>query len=228
MNIRGVIFDLDGVLTNTSEYHYRAWQRLADEEGIPFTRRDNEALRGVSRRESLALLLKGQPVTEEQAQILMERKNRYYQEMIQQLTSADLLEGAAQLLDELRALGIKIAIASVSKNTWDVLHRLCIAERIDAVSDGYSVVRQKPAPDLFVHAAGQLHLPVNQCVVIEDAAAGVEAAQAAGMQVVGLGPKERVGAADVIFPSLAGVHWQDILAGLEHKPEGGLQSAVED
>jgi kojibiose phosphorylase len=79
-----------------------------------------------------------------------------------------------------------------------------------------------------VHAAGQLHLPVNQCVVFEDAAAGVEAAQAAGMQVVGLGPKERVGAADVIFPSLAGVHWQDILAGLEHKPEGGLQSAVED
>ena len=212
--IRGVIFDLDGVLTDTSEFHYLGWKRLADEEGIPFDRQANEALRGVARRGSLMRLLAGRPASEEQIQEMMARKNRYYQEFIQGVTPDNLLPGALELLDELRAAGIKIAIGSASKNARTVIERLGIADRVDTISDGYSVERHKPAPDLFLHAAAQLGLPPARCIVVEDAASGVEAALAAGMWAVGLGPSERVGAAHVVLPSLEGVHWADLLSRL--------------
>lgn len=213
--VLGVIFDLDGVLTDTSEYHYRAWQRLADDEGLPFNRQDNEALRGVPRRTSLLLLLRDRPLAEEQLQTLMERKNRYYQEWIATLTPADLLPGARELLAELRAARIKIAIGSASKNARTVLERLEIAGLVDAVSDGHSVERQKPAPDLFLHAARQLGLPPAQCAVFEDAEAGVAAALTGGMWVVGLGPPDRVGAAHIVIPALEGVTWRQLQAQLE-------------
>jgi kojibiose phosphorylase len=213
-SIRGAIFDLDGVLTDTSEVHYLGWQRLADEEGIPFDRQANEALRGIARRESLLLLLGNRPVTEEQIQEMMARKNRYYQEYVEGITPANLLPGVLGLLDELRAAGIQIAIGSASKNARTVLDKLGIAGRVDAVADGYSVDRQKPAPDLFLHAAKQLGLAPDQCVVFEDAASGVEAALAAGMWAVGLGPHQRVGAAHVVIDSLAGVRWADLHARL--------------
>jgi kojibiose phosphorylase len=212
--IRGVIFDLDGVLTDTSEFHYQGWKRLADEEGIPFDRQANEALRGVSRRESLLLLLDGRPATEEQMQEMMARKNRYYQEFIQGVTPDNLLPGALELMEELRAAGIKVAIGSASKNARTVIERLGISDRMDAISDGYSVERHKPAPDLFVHAAAQLGLSPERCVVVEDAASGVEAALAAGMWAVGLGPPERVGAAHVVLPSLEGVRREELLVHL--------------
>ncbi|RMF33463.1 MAG: beta-phosphoglucomutase, partial [Chloroflexi bacterium] len=212
--IRGVIFDLDGVLTDTSELHYRAWKRLADEEGIPFDRKANEALRGVSRRESLMRLLAGRPATEEQIQEMMARKNRYYQELLQGVTSANLLPGALELLEELRAAGIRVAIGSASKNARRVIEQLGIADRVDVIADGHSVARPKPAPDLFLYAAEQMGLPPEQCLVVEDAASGIEAALAAGMWTVGLGPEERVGAAHVVLPSLEGVRWSDLLARL--------------
>jgi beta-phosphoglucomutase len=212
--IRAFIFDLDGVITDTAEYHYRGWKRLADEEGLPFTREDNEHLRGVARRESLLLILKGRIVPEAQLQALMTRKNNYYLEFIKEITPRDLLPGAKELLEELRAAGYKVALGSASKNAREVLRRLGIESLFDAVSDGYSVERQKPAPDLFLHAAQQLGLAANECVVVEDAAAGIEAARAGGFRTVGLGPRERVGAAEAIFPSLAGVHVRDLLAAL--------------
>ncbi len=213
-DIRGVIFDLDGVLTDTSEFHYLGWKRLADEEGIPFDKEANEALRGVSRRESLLLLLDGRPATEAQMQAMMARKNRYYQEYVEGVTPENLLPGALPLLEELRAAGIKIGIGSASKNARAVIEKLGIQAYIDAVSDGYSVDKVKPAPDLFLHAAAQLGLQPWQCIVVEDAAAGVEAALAGGMWTVGLGPQERVGAAHIVFPGLEGIHWQDMLAQL--------------
>ncbi len=215
MPIRGFIFDLDGVLTDTAEYHYRGWKHLADEEGIPFTREDNEHLRGIPRRESLMLILKGRTYPEEKIQEMMERKNNYYLGFIREVSPKDLLPGARELLEEIRHAGLKSALGSASKNARDVVHRLGIADLLDAISDGSSVERQKPAPDLFLHAAMQLNLNPAECVVVEDAAAGIEAARVGGFHTVGLGPRERVGGGDVILNSLNGVKLSTILKLIE-------------
>jgi beta-phosphoglucomutase len=213
-SIKGFIFDLDGVLTDTAEYHYRGWKRLADEIGILFSREDNEHLRGIPRRESLRLILKGRQYPEEQILEMMERKNRYYLDFIREISPRDLLPGARELLEEIRTSGMKSAIGSASKNASEVIERLGIADLLDTVSDGHSVERQKPAPDLFLHAAAQLGLSPAECVVVEDAASGIEAALAGGFRSVGLGPRERVGRAEVVLPSLEGVHLKDLLAKL--------------
>jgi beta-phosphoglucomutase len=209
--IRGFIFDLDGVITDTAEYHYRGWKRLADEEGLFFTREDNEQLRGIPRRESLMLIVKDHIYPEEKIQEMMERKNGYYLDFIKEISPRDLLPGAKELLEEIRAAGLKNALGSASKNAGEVIERLGIRSLFDAISDGHSVEHQKPAPDLFLHAASQLNLSPAECVVVEDAAAGIEAARAGGFRSVGLGPVERVGKADVVFPSLSGVHLSDLL-----------------
>lgn len=215
MTIRAFIFDLDGVLTDTAEYHYRGWKRLADELGIPFTREDNETLRGIPRRESLMMILNGREYPEEQIQEMMERKNRYYLEFIKDIAPRDVLPGAMELLKEIRVAGLKSALGSASKNAPEVVERLGIAKLLDAISDGNSVKRQKPAPDLFLYAAAQLGLSASECIVVEDAAAGIEAAHAGGFRSIGLGPHERVGAAEVIYPSLATVHLAGLLAAFE-------------
>lgn len=220
IDLRGFIFDLDGVITDTAEYHYRAWKRLADEEGLPFSREANEHLRGISRRDSLMYLLQGRPYPEEKIQEMMERKNRYYVESIQQISARDLLPGAKELLEEICAAGRKCALASASKNATTVVDRLGIRHLFDAIADGYSVERQKPAPDLFLFAAKQLGLPPAQCVVFEDAAAGIEAARAGGFHSIGLGPAERfAGAADAVFPSLEGVHLKNVLEAIDRAEE---------
>jgi kojibiose phosphorylase len=215
--ILGAIFDLDGVLTDTSENHYQAWQRLADEEGLPFNRQENEALRGVPRRESLMLLLKGCALLEEKLQEMMERKNLYYQESITRLTPGDLLPVARELLLNLRQQGVKIAIGSASKNARTVVEKLGIGEQVDAIADGYSVERQKPSPDLFLHAAALLGLPPQKCVVFEDAEAGVEAALSGGMWAIGIGPPERVGGAHLVLTNLEELTWQLLLERLQDR-----------
>lgn len=212
--IQGVIFDLDGVLTDTSEFHYLGWKRLADELNIPFDRHQNENLRGVSRRDSLRYLLGDRSVSEAQFQDYMDRKNSYYLELIKSITPEHLLPGALELLKELRAQGIKIAIGSASKNAKPVVHRLGISVHIDAIADGFSVIRSKPHPDVFLYAAEKLGLDPTACVVVEDAAAGVEAALRAGMWSIGLGPQSRVGAAHLVLPNLEHVRWSDLAAHL--------------
>jgi beta-phosphoglucomutase len=209
--IHALLFDLDGVLTDTAEHHFQAWKQLADDEGIPFTREDNEQLRGVSRRESLNRMLKERVIDEETAQRWMERKNTYYRERIEKLSAEDLLPGAAELLHEARSAGLKIALVSASHNAAEVLERLGIASLFDVIATGGDVQRQKPAPDLFLHAAQQLNVAPGQCLVIEDAKSGIAAARAAGMVALGLGPKERVGDADLVLPSLDGAKLDDIL-----------------
>lgn len=189
--IRAVIFDLDGVITDTAEYHYRAWKRLADEEGLSFSREDNERLRGVSREESLRRLLKGRELSDAQMQEWMTRKNDYYRAMLAQITPGDLLPGVARLLDELDHAQIPYAIASASRNVPDVVARLGIADRLSMLVDGSSVTRQKPAPDLFRCAAAKLNISPAECLVVEDAEAGIAAALAAGMRALALGPAER-------------------------------------
>lgn len=210
---RAILFDLDGVLTDTSEYHYRAWKRLADEEGIPFTRQENdEHLRGVSRRESLMYIIRGRNYSEDQIQEMMDRKNRYYNDMIKNMTSNDLVPGGRQLLQEIRDAGIKVAIASGSKNAQIVLDRLEIMTYLDGVADGYCIVNSKPAPDLFVYAAGLVNVHTVDCLGVEDADAGIEAIKTAGMQALAIGPTERFHRADKVLPTLANKSLQDILA----------------
>jgi beta-phosphoglucomutase len=191
MSLQAVIFDLDGVLTDTAEYHYLAWKRLAEEEGLVFDRQINERLRGVPRRESLRLILGERQETEAAVTTMMARKNGYYQELLAQLSPADLLPGVAELLDLLDGAKIPCAVASASKNAPEAARRLGIADRLALVADGNSVRRQKPAPDLFRFAAAGLNLPPAACLVVEDAAAGIEAALAAGMPALALGPADR-------------------------------------
>ncbi len=205
LDIRAFIFDLDGVITDTAEYHFLAWKRLADEEGIPFTRQDNEALRGVSRRESLNRMLKGRPIDEATAQNYMQRKNDYYVASLDQITPANVLPGALNLLDEARAAGIKTGIGSASKNARPVLEKLGILDYFDAIGDGYSVVNSKPAPDLFIWTAGRLDVSPTQAVVFEDAEAGVSAALAGGFWAVGIGTAD-VGKAHLVRPDLSTAH----------------------
>lgn len=209
---KAILFDLDGVITDTSEYHYQAWKRLADDEGIPFTHEENDAhLRGVGRRESLMYLIRGRQYSEEQIQEMMDRKNRYYVELIHNMGPKDVVEEGTALLTEIRQAGIKTAIASSSKNSHTVLELLGLIPYFDGIADGYSVVNGKPAPDIFVYAAGLVGIPAVDCLGIEDADAGVEAIKNAGMQAVGIGPKERFQRADRVLPTLAGKHLQDLL-----------------
>lgn len=209
---KAILFDLDGVITDTSEYHYQAWKHLADDEGIPFTHEENDTyLRGVGRRESLLYLIRGRQYTEAQIQEMMERKNRYYVELIHNMGPKDVVEGATTLLEEIRHAGIKIAIASSSKNSRTVLELLGLIPYFDGIADGYAVVNGKPAPDIFVYAAGLIDTPTVDCLGVEDAAAGVEAIKNAGMQAIGIGPEERFKRADRVLPTLAGKHLQDLL-----------------
>ncbi len=198
-DIKAFIFDLDGVITDTAELHYQAWQKMADEEGYHFNREINERLRGVSRRASLEIILDGKVISEEKIEALMKKKNDDYRELLETITSDDILEGVEQLLSDLKSRGIKIALASASRNAVPILRKLGIYGLFDAIGDGNSVVRAKPEPDVFIHAAGQLKVNAINCVVVEDAEAGVKGAKACGMATVGIGPVSRVGQADFIY-----------------------------
>ncbi len=210
LDIRAFLFDLDGVITDTAEYHFLSWKRLADEIGIPFTREDNEALRGVSRRQSLDLVLKGRPVDEARAQEWMERKQNYYLEYLETIKPDDVLPGVRALLDDAHAAGIKIAVASASRNARPVLEKLNLLDTFDAIGDGYSVINTKPAPDLFLWTAGRLDVSPLQAVVFEDAEAGVDAALAGGFWTVGLG-SANVSRAHIRLNSLEGITARDIV-----------------
>jgi beta-phosphoglucomutase len=210
---RAIIFDLDGVITDTAEQHYRGWQRLADEEGIPFDRDANEALRGLSRRESLLTLLGDRELDEASLQELMARKNGYYVASLADMGPQDTLPGAVELVEEARRRGLKVAIGSSSKNARLVLERLGLLDRFDAIADGHTVENAKPAPDLFLAAAELVGEPSEACVVVEDAASGVDAALAAGMIAVGVGPAERVGHAHRRFDTTADIDLAAIVDG---------------
>lgn len=204
---QAVIFDLDGVLTDTAELHYRSWQTLADDLGLPFDRAANEALRGLSRDNSLSRLLGARAAEFSAAQKaeITRRKNDEYLRRVARMTPADLLPGARALLVSLRAVGLRLAVASSSRNARTVLARLEIEPLLDVVVDGNDAERSKPDPQVFLLAAARLGVSVARSVVVEDAASGVQAALAAGMRVVGIGPPERVGAATVTFDTIGDV-----------------------
>jgi alpha,alpha-trehalose phosphorylase len=187
--LRAVIFDLDGVVTNSAEYHYLAWKRLADERGLPFDRQVNERLKGVSRLESLDIILDhaGVELDTEEKERLATLKNDYFGELIEKIEAGDLLPGIAELLGSLRSAGVKTAIASVSHNVWEIVKRLGISDRIDAIVDPAALVKGKPDPEVFFRAAEMLGIPFEDCAAVEDAQVGVDAIKAAGMFAVGIG-----------------------------------------
>jgi beta-phosphoglucomutase len=214
--LKAFIFDLDGVITDTSELHFQGWKRLAEEENIHFTRKDNEELRGVSRRKSLEILLKGKVVSEEKKQKMMNKKNNYYKRLIKNISKENLLPGVKKLLGELKERKYKTAIASASKNAITIIKNLGIEDFIDVISDGYSVEKTKPAPDLFQYTAKKLLVNPEECVVIEDAKAGIEAALAANMFAVGIGPSERVGKAHYRYDKIEEMRIDDIISNASY------------
>lgn len=189
MDLRGVIFDLDGVLCHTDRYHYLAWKGLADRLGIPFDERTNNALRGVSRMESLSIVLSlgDKAYADEEKAALADEKNDAYRAYLMHMGPEDLAQGAAKTLEALRAQGFRLAIGSSSKNTPLILARTGIGHWFDAVADGNHISRSKPDPEVFLLAARRLGLTPGQCIVVEDAHAGIEAAKAGGFLAVGIG-----------------------------------------
>ncbi len=189
VNIEAVIFDLDGVIVTTDDYHYEAWKKIADQENIYFDREINERLRGVSRMESLEIILeKSSKIYNEEEKIeLATRKNDYYKNLLENLTKEDILPGILETLNYLENKKIKTAIGSSSKNTMFILNKIGLTNRFDAIVDGTMIKNSKPDPEVFLQAAEKVGIKTEKCLVIEDADAGVEAGKRAGMRVLGVG-----------------------------------------
>lgn len=208
---KAVIFDLDGVITDTAHYHFLAWKRLADSVDAPFDEAFNEQLKGVDRMGSLELILARAPrtYTLEEKRALADAKNGHYQELIATMTPGDLLPGALRALEEVRAAGLKIGLASVSRNAFTVLDRLGIRDRFDDVVDAATVVNGKPDPEIFLTAAAHLGVDPKDCLGVEDAAAGVASIKDAGMFAVGVGSPDVLHRADRVIPSMAAFRLTD-------------------
>lgn len=190
MKIRGIIFDLDGVLVFTDKFHYLAWKELADSLKIPFDESMNNRLRGVSRMESLEIILendRGVVRSETEKKMLAEKKNRIYQRLLEQMTPADVSDEVRNTLTRLREKGYLLAVGSSSKNAKYIMRQTKITEYFDAVSDGTNIKKSKPDPEVFLKAAFFLDLKPEECVVVEDADAGIAAAKTGNMEAIGIG-----------------------------------------
>lgn len=199
MRFDAIIFDLDGVICSTDEYHYRAWKEMADGMGIPFDRTVNNRLRGVSRMASLEIILEkyhGPALTQQDKERLAQQKNDIYRESLREMSTADLPREVKETLDALRARGIKLAIGSSSKNTPFILERIGLADYFDAVSDGNNITHSKPDPEVFLKAAEMLGMAPARCLVVEDAVSGAQAGHAGGMKVACVGDAAAQGAGD--------------------------------
>ncbi len=214
--IKGFLFDLDGVIVDTAKYHFIAWQALAKKLGFEFTLEDNERLKGVSRMRSLDILLEigGLSLAEDEKIKLATEKNERYVEYIKKMGPDEILPGVMNFLTESRKAGIKIALGSASKNAMTILDRLGITPFFDAVIDGTKVLAAKPDPEVFLKGAAALKLKPEQCVVFEDAEAGIEAAINAGMKNIGIGTSTTLSKADVVLPGFADETPQSILLKL--------------
>lgn len=202
--MKAIIFDLDGVVVDTAKYHYQAWRKLAEELGFAFGMNQNERLKGVSRMQSLEIVLEVGGMTginEEMKQELADRKNGYYLEMISEINESEILPGIFEFIRELKKEGYKIALGSASKSGRMILEKLGLADQFDVIVDGNLVERAKPDPEVFVKAAEMMGVPCSECIVIEDAAAGIEAALAGGMKCVGIGDRTILAKANTVVPN---------------------------
>ncbi len=213
MSKNAVIFDLDGVVVTTDEYHYQAWKRMANEEGIHFDRDINENLRGVSRMECLEIILNKSSKTydDKEKTDLAARKNDYYMEYLNNLSPADILPGVMNVLKSLKGRGVSVAIGSSSKNAPFILHKIGMKDTFDAVADGNGIKNSKPDPEVFLLAAKMLGLKAEECVVVEDADAGIEAALAGGMKAVGVGAAENNPKAHYTVKDLSSISVDEML-----------------
>lgn len=211
-NIKAIIFDLDGVLVATAKYHYLAWKRLAKELNIDFTIEDNERLKGVSRMKSLDIILEiGNITLDDDTKIeLAQKKNTWYVEYISKLTPADILPGVIVFLKSLKAKGLKIAIGSASKNTMLILNKLELTNYFDAIIDGTTVSKAKPNPEVFLKGALALKVLPCQCIVFEDAQAGIDAAINAGMFSIGIGSKDILKKANLVLPGFSNIIFDNL------------------
>lgn len=201
--IRAVIFDLDGVITDSARYHFLAWKELADELGIPFDEAYNEKLKGVSRMESLELVLANgnacDRYSDAEKERMAEKKNDNYKELIRQITPADILPGIQDFLDELKQEGIRIALASVSMNAPFIIRQLELQPYFDYIADAAKVPNAKPFPDIFLAGMQAFGLKPEECIGVEDARTGIEAIHRAGMKAVGVGTPAEMEEADLLL-----------------------------
>lgn len=213
MSVKAVIFDLDGVIVSTDKYHYQAWKMMADEEEIYFDLKINEGLRGVSRMESLEIILrKSQKIyNHNEKDELAKKKNHYYRELLNYLTPKDILPGVSMVLSSLKERGIKVAIGSSSKNTPFILEKIGLTDYFHAVADGNDIKRSKPNPEVFLLAASKLQVIPGECLVIEDADAGIEAALAGGMKAMGVGFASRYEKANYRSKDLMNFNFEEVL-----------------
>jgi beta-phosphoglucomutase len=210
--VKAYLFDLDGVLVDTAKYHFIAWKKLADELNIPFTHDDNEKLKGVSRMDSLDIILKlgGRSLSTQEKNELADRKNKWFVDFVNGMSPSEIFPGVKELLAELKKRGLKVGLASSSKNAPAVLQLLGITSLFDAIVDGSMVTNAKPDPELFLLASEKLNTPPSECVVFEDAEAGVEAARRAGMKCVGVGSVSILHQADFIVKQVADFKLTDL------------------
>lgn len=219
MSIKGFIFDLDGVVTDTAEYHYMAWKKLADELGFSFTKEDNERLKGVDRLQSFEIILSvngaNNNFTPAEKETLVNKKNGYYGALIDTITKESILPGVNEFLNAAKKAGIKCALASISKNAARIVARLDIADKFDYIADAALVKKPKPDPEIFLTCAGALGLKPGECIGFEDAQAGIESIHAAGMKSVGIGVQVTSIKPDLSLTSTSELILCHILSGLD-------------
>ncbi len=195
------IFDLDGVIVDTAKYHYLAWHRLGKELGFNFTKEDNERLKGVSRMRSLDILLEvgGIEKTAEEKEALAAKKNQWYVDYIMEMDESEILPGVLSFINELHQAKIRTALGSASKNARTILERVGLTNHFDVIVDGNLVSKAKPDPEVFLLAAQKLQIPPDKCIVFEDAQAGIEAGNKAGMLTIGIGDPQLLKDANLVF-----------------------------
>jgi beta-phosphoglucomutase len=208
--IKGLIFDLDGVIVDTAKYHFHAWKRLANSLGIDFTEEDNEQLKGVSRRGSIDKILNwgGLSISETEIEDLMLKKNEWYLELMGIIDASEILPGVARILNEAKDLDYKIALGSASKNASLILNQVNLTSLFEVVIDGNVVTKSKPDPEVFLKGAEGLGLANEECVVFEDSISGIDAALAGGMKAVGIGHPETLYKAHLNLEGFANLELQ--------------------
>jgi beta-phosphoglucomutase len=215
--IKACIFDLDGVIVDTAKYHFKAWRRLANELGFDFTEEENEQLKGVSRVESLNLILKWGKKEENDEEVklaMADKKNAWYLEYIERMTADEILPGAEAFIRDAKSKNIKIVLGSASKNSRLILERIGIIHLFDAIMDGNSTTKSKPDPEVFLMGAQAVGLEPKECIVFEDAEKGIEAALTGGFYTVGVGNADVLDEAHIVIPGFEYIEYSEVLEAL--------------